>query len=151
MTRLLIGHSLALLLLGQGNGTIHGTVTDPSGAAVPNAKVTALLDERGTTRDFTTPAGGDYVFPSLAIGTYTITVEAPGFKSFRRSGVSLTTEQNVRVDVQLQVGNVSESVSVTAEAPLVDSRSSVIGTLIDSRRVTDLPLNGRNIIGLAAL
>ena len=94
---------------------------------------------------------GDYVFPSLAVGTYTITVEAPGFKVFRRSGMTLTTEQNVRVDVRLEVGSVSESVNVTAEAPLVDSRSSVVGTLIDSRRVTDLPLNGRNIIGLAAL
>ncbi|MBL8293113.1 MAG: TonB-dependent receptor [Bryobacterales bacterium] len=150
--------SLALLLLGpaalihaQGTGTIHGTITDATGASVPNARVVALLDERGTTRELTTEANGDFVFPSLAIGTYTITVEAGGFKTLRRTGVTLTTEQNVRVDMRLDVGNVSESVSVSAEAPLVDSRSSVIGTLIDSRRVTDLPLNGRNIIGLAAL
>lgn len=151
LIRLAIGYTLAVILHAQGNGTIHGTVVDPSGAAVPEAKVIAILDERGTTRNFITATGGDYVFPSLAIGTYTITVEAAGFKSFRRSGVGLTTEQNVRVDVQLQVGNVTESVNVTAEAALIDSRSSVIGTLIDSRRVTDLPLNGRNIIGLAAL
>ncbi|MBI3683040.1 MAG: TonB-dependent receptor [Acidobacteria bacterium] len=149
--------TLALILLlpavlaAQGNGTIHGTVTDPSGAVIAGARVTALLDERGTTRSLITSTAGDYVFPSLAIGAYTLTVEAQGFKTFRRSGVSLTTEQNVRVDIRLEVGNVSESVSVTAEAPLVDSRSSVIGTLIDSRRITDLPLNGRNIIALAAL
>jgi outer membrane receptor protein involved in Fe transport len=138
-------------LFAQGNGTIHGTVTDPTGAAIPGARVVALLDERGTTREFTTSSTGEFVFPSLAIGTYTISVEAQGFKAFRRSGVTLTTEQNVRVDVSLDVGNLSESVSVTAEAPLVDSRSSIVGTLIDSRRVTDLPLNGRNIIALAAL
>jgi outer membrane receptor protein involved in Fe transport len=148
---------LALVLLGvvalhaQGNGTIHGTVVDPTGSATPDAKVVALLEERGTVREITASREGDYIFPSLPVGTYTITVQAQGFKMFRRSGVTLTTEQNVRIDVQLEVGNVSESVTVSAEAPLVDSRSSVIGTLIDSRRVTDLPLNGRNIIGLAAL
>jgi outer membrane receptor protein involved in Fe transport len=138
-------------LLAQGNGTIHGTVTDPTGAAIPGARVVALLEERGTTRELTTSPEGDYVFPSLAIGTYTITIEAQGFKALRRSDVTLTTEQNVRVDARLEVGNLLEAVSVVAEAPLVDSRSSVIGTLIDSRRVTDLPLNGRNIIALAAL
>src|SRR5262245_59728044 len=140
-----------VVLYAQGNGTIHGTVTDPAGAAIPGAKVVALLEERGTLRELVTSPEGDFVFPSLAVGTYTITVEAQGFKQFRRSGVTLTTEQNVRVDVRVEVGNLAESVTVTAEAPLVDSRSSVIGTLIDSRRVTDLPLNGRNIIGLASL
>jgi outer membrane receptor protein involved in Fe transport len=152
---MLIRTALFLLSVGalhaQGNGTIHGTVTDPAGAAVPGAKVVAILDERGTIRELATSPEGDYVFPSLAVGTYTITVEAPGFKAFRRSGMTLTTEQNVRVDVRLEIGSLSESVNVTAEAALVDSRSSVVGTLIDSRRVTDLPLNGRNIIGLAAL
>ncbi len=140
-----------VLAYAQGTGTIHGTVLDPAGAAIPGARVKVLLDERGTTRELTTEATGDFVFRALGIGAYTITVEAPGFKAFRRSGVTLTTEQNVRVDVAMQIGNVSESVSVTAEAPLIDSRSSVIGTLIDSRRIVDLPLNGRNIIGLAAL
>src|SRR5688572_6552254 len=126
----------AATLYAQGNGTIHGSVTDPSGAAIPDAKVVALLEERGTVRELVSSREGDYIFPSLAVGTYTITVQAQGFKMFRRSGVTLTTEQNVRIDVPLEVGNVSESVTVAAEAPLVDSRSSVIGTLIDSRRVT---------------
>jgi outer membrane receptor protein involved in Fe transport len=151
LVRTLFTSLLSVLAYAQGNGTIHGTVLDPTGAGVPGAKVTALLDERGTTRDLTTTPGGDFVFPSLAIGTYTLTVEAQGFKTARQSGLTLTTEQNLRVDIALQIGNLTESVSVTTEAPLIDSRSSVIGTLIDSRRVTDLPLNGRNIIGLAAL
>lgn len=151
LTRTLLLSFLGVLGYAQGNGTIHGTVLDPAGAAIAGAKVRVLLDERGTTREFTTEATGDFVFPALAIGTYSITVEAQGFKAFRRTGVTLTTEQNVRIDVSLQIGNVNESISVTAEAPLIDSRSSVIGTLIDSRRVTDLPLNGRNIIGLATL
>lgn len=151
LTRTLLLSFLGVLGYAQGNGTIHGTVLDPAGAAIAGAKVRVLLDERGTTREFATEATGDFVFPALAIGTYSITVEAQGFKAFRRTGVTLTTEQNVRIDVSLQIGNVNESISVTAEAPLIDSRSSVIGTLIDSRRVTDLPLNGRNIIGLATL
>ena len=96
-------------LYAQGNGTIHGTVTDPAGAAIPGAKVVAVLEERGTIRELTTSPEGDYVFPSLAVGTYTITVEAQGFKTFRRSGVTLTTEQNVRVDVRVEVGSLSES------------------------------------------
>lgn len=149
----LIGCFLLIVALafGQGAGTIHGTVFDPSGAAVPGAKVTAVLEGRGTTRTVITRGSGDFTLPALAIGTYTVSVEVQGFKAFRQGGVTLTTEQNVRVNVNLQVGNVSEAVSVTAEAPLVDSRSSMLGTLIDSRRVTDLPLNGRNIIALAAL
>ncbi len=149
--RIISALSIASLAFAQGVGTIHGTVTDPAGATVANATVNVVSDERGTRRTLATNASGGFVFPSLAVGSYTLTFEAPGFKSFRRQGVTLTTEQNVRVDARLELGNVTESVSVTSEAPLVDSRSSVIGTLIDSRRITDLPLNGRNIIGLAAL
>ncbi|MBM3741082.1 MAG: hypothetical protein FJW39_35555, partial [Acidobacteria bacterium] len=142
---------LPAALFAQGTGTIHGNITDPAGAAVSGASVTAILDERGTRRTLSTQVSGDFVFPALPVGTYTILAEAQGFKALRRQGVTLTTEQNIRVDLRLELGSISESVSVTAEAPLVDSRSSMIGTLIDSRRITDLPINGRNIIALAAL
>lgn len=135
----------------QGTGTIHGTVTDPTGLPAPNAKVTATLVDRGTERSTETNAQGDYVLPSLPIGIYTVRVEVQGFKRFARRAVSLTANQNARVDARLELGAVTESVSVTAEAPLVDSRSSVVGTLIDSRRVLELPINGRNVIGLAGL
>ncbi|HEU0141230.1 MAG TPA: carboxypeptidase regulatory-like domain-containing protein, partial [Bryobacteraceae bacterium] len=135
----------------QGTGTITGNVTDPSGLAAAGATVTALLEERGTTRTISVDDRGVYVLPLLPVGTYTIKVEAQGFKTFSQSGVTLTLNQNVRVDARLEVGAVSEAISITAEAPLVDSRSAQLGTLVDSRRVTELPTNGRNVISLAVL
>jgi len=138
-----------LSLHAQGTGTIHGSVTDPANAAVVNAKVTAVLEERGTTRTVNTDSQGTYVFPLLPIGDYTVTIEVSGFKSFVRNGVELSANDNARVDAQLELGNTSQSVSVTGEAPMVDSRSSTVGTLIDGRRLVDLATNGRNIISLA--
>lgn len=147
----LIGLILLPAAMAQGTGTIHGNATDPTGLAVPNATVTALLVERGTARTVTTNERGEFVFPLLAVGTYTVTVAADGFRKYQREGVELTANENVRVDAQLIVGAAAESVTVTAEAPLVDSRSSVVGTLIDSRRVLELPTNGRNVVSLANL
>jgi len=138
------------VLLAQDTGTIVGTVRDPAALVIANAKVTATLKERGVTRTVTADAEGNYVLPLLPIGTYTITVEQQGFKTFSQAGIGLTANENARVDAKLEVGSVSQEVAVTAEAPLVDSRSSTVGTLIDSRRVVDLPINGRNIIALAS-
>ncbi len=91
---------------------------------------------------------GGYVLDLLPVGTYTITVTASGFKQHGRVGVGLTSNQNVRVDAKLEVGAVAETVTVRDEVPLVDSRGSVLGTLVDSRRVVDLPINGRNVVSL---
>jgi outer membrane receptor protein involved in Fe transport len=135
----------------QGTGTIHGAVTDQSAASVLNAKVTAVLGERGATRTVSTDAQGSYVFPELPVGAYTVRVEVSGFKTFVQSGVELTANANARVDARLEVGDATQSVSVTAEASLVDSRSSTVGTLIDQHTVVDLPINGRNVIALAGL
>src|SRR5213593_2204592 len=138
----------AISAFGQGTGTIHGVITDPSAAAMAGAQVTATLTGRGTTRTVNTDAQGAYVLPLLPVGSYQITIESKGFKTFVQQGVDLTANENSRVDATLQVGSLNESVTVNAEAPLVDSRSSVMGTLIDSRRVLELPMNGRSIIGL---
>src|SRR6476469_2505291 len=127
---LLIGTSA----YGQGVGTIHGGVTDESGKTVPKAKVTAVLEDRGTTRTIETDDQGSYVFPSMPVGMYSVRFAATGFKTSSRTGVGLTANENARVDATLEVGNLSQSVSVVAEAPQVDSRSSTVGTLIDSRR-----------------
>ena len=148
--------SLAVLLspqigMAQGTGVIYGTVTDPSGAGVAGAKIEAVLTERGTTRPGTTGAAGEYVLSAMPIGTYEIRVAATGFQQFRRQSVTLTASQNLRVDATLTVGSISESITVQAEAPLIDSRSAVMGTLIDDRRLTELPTNGRNVISLALL
>src|SRR5215831_10321265 len=138
-------------IFAQGVGAIHGTVTDASGKAVPKAKVTAVLEERNSSRAIDTDDQGNFVLPSLPVGKYVVRVEAPGFKTFSQTGVELAANQNARVDAALEVGSLNQSVSVVAEAPLVDSRSSTVGTLIDSRRVIELPINGRNIISLAGL
>jgi hypothetical protein len=94
---------------------------------------------------------GEYVLPLLPVGAYSVQIEATGFQTFRQERVELSANENVRVDTQMKVGAISDSVLVTAEAPQVDSRSSVVGTLIDSRRVVDIPINGRNVLGLASL
>jgi outer membrane receptor protein involved in Fe transport len=137
--------------MAQGTGVIYGTVTDASGAGVAGAQVKAILTDRGTPRSGTTSIAGEYVFSAMPIGTYAVEVKATGFEQFRRESVTLNANQNVRVDAPLTVGSINQSVVVRAEASLVDSRSSVMGTLIDDRRLTDLPTNGRNVISLAAL
>ncbi|MGI8745649.1 MAG: TonB-dependent receptor [Bryobacteraceae bacterium] len=139
------------ICLAQGTGVIYGTVKDPSGAGIAGAQVKAVLTDRGTTRAGSTGTAGEYVFSAMPIGAYDIQITAPGFQQFRRQPVTLDANQNVRVDAALAVGSISESVTITAQAPLVDSRSAVMGTLIDGRRLTELPTNGRNIISLAAL
>jgi outer membrane receptor protein involved in Fe transport len=135
----------------QGTGVIYGTVSDESGAAVPGAEITAVLTDRGTTRSGTSGPNGEYVFPAMPIGIYSIQVTLSGFQQFHREGVTLNANDNIRVDAKLTLGSVTESVSVTVEPAHVDTRSAVMGTLIDGRRLTDLPTNGRNIISLAAL
>ena len=138
-------------LRAQGTGAIYGTISDPAGLAVVSAEVTATLVERGLVRKAPTNAQGDFLLPALPVGVYTLTVETPGFKQFRREGVTLTANQNVQVSVTLELGNVADHVTVTADAPLVESRSSVVGALVDGRRITELPINGRNVLALAVI
>src|ERR1022692_5319296 len=88
----------------QGTGTIHGAVSDASAAGVPNAKVTALLGERGATRTVATDSAGGSAFPELPLGTYSIRVEVAGFKTFVLTGVELTANANARVDATMEVG-----------------------------------------------
>jgi len=151
MVRFLFLLLSASMVFAQGTGTIHGTITDQSGLPIPGADVKATLESRGTERTAKTDTKGDYVLPLLPIGEYMIQAEAQGFKTFQQRSVTLNANENVRVDARLMVGSISESVSVTAEAPLVDSRSSTVGALIDPRRVLELPINGRNVIALAGL
>ena len=94
----------AVPALARGTGTIHGTVTDPTGLAIPHAKVTATLVERSTARRVGADAQGGYVLPLLPVGTYTIAVEAAEFKQFTQQSVTLTANQHARVDARLEVG-----------------------------------------------
>lgn len=136
---------------GQSTGTLSGFVTDQTGAIVPNASVTAVLVEQQVQRSVQAGADGSYLFTALLPGEYTVAAEARGFQRIVQTGVQVTVNQNARVDISLRVGQTTESVTITAEAPLVDTRSGTLTGLVDDRRVVDLPLNGRNVIALAAI
>lgn len=135
----------------QATGNISGYIKDPSGGSVPGVAVTALMKEQGTSREAKTDEQGFYSFVGLLPGHYDVSFKAPGFETLVRSDVEVTVGQFVRLDAGLTVGAVQAQVNVGAAAPLVDTESSTLSGLIDDRRVVDLPLNGRNIMGLAQI
>ena len=130
------------------SGTILGSVTDPTGAMITGAKVTILNEGTGLTRTVTTNSSGEYVAPSLPPGRYTVISEMGGFKTTTLSNLEVGVDQRVRIDVKLEVGALTESVSITAESPLVQSSSSELGTTITDDQIEAMPLNGRNFVSL---
>jgi hypothetical protein len=143
---------LASLALAQSpTGEITGLVRDASGSAVPLAEVTIVNQNTGETRVAFSSETGDYAVPLLPVGEYRLRVRKAGFRAVERQGIVLSALQSLRVDFGLEVGEVTESVTVTAEAPQVDTRTATMGMLVDDRRIRDLPLNGRNAIDLARL
>lgn len=134
----------------QTNGTISGFVKDPSGAAVAQAAITLANQLTGAVRTTSSDESGFYQVLGLSPGTYSVSAEAAGFRLARTSAITLGVDANVRTDIVLQLGQVTEAVEVTAETALVDTRSSQIASSIDDRRLVDLPLSGRNIMRLAA-
>jgi hypothetical protein len=135
----------------QTSANLYGTVTDAGAAAIPGAKVTATDVSTGVVVNTTSDASGNYNFPSLAPAGYSITVDAPGFKTEVLTGVTLLVNQKARVDVALQVGSVDTKIEVTGAAPLVDTSSASVGTVIGQRETVDLPLNVRRFGALASL
>src|SRR5215831_8020293 len=132
-------------------GTIEGRVVDPTGAVLPGVEITVTNQQTQQTRTTITNELGLYNAPLLQPGEYDVKVSLPGFKSELRRGIIVEVDRNARVDVQLQVGNVAESVEVTADAPLIQTDTSSLGQVIDTRRVAELPLNGRQFLSLATL
>ena len=132
-------------------GSISGTVTDSTGATVADAAVT--LTNAGTAEKRTQPSGGDghFTFVNLFPGDYKVDVEKAGFKHFTRTALTVDVQQSTHVDATLQVGDVTQVVEVTAAAPLLQSESSSLGTVVDQREANELPLNGRNIFNLATI
>src|SRR5262245_47160373 len=132
-------------------GTITGVVRDSSGAVLPDATVSITNDKTGFSRQVTTDATGNYLVPSLLPATYTVTTELKGFKKAVNAGVNLLVNQTVRHDVTLEVGEVTQTVEVQAEAPLLQSETSTVGTVIENKQVVELPLNGRSFTELTYL
>ncbi len=156
--RLLPTLSFVLLLMlfavaqvaAQTSGEITGLVTDSSGAAVAGATVNVTSKATGAVRRVNTNNDGIYSFPSLLPGDYEMKVEQQGFKSALRSGIQLQVQQTARIDFALEVGSVGETVTVSGGVPLLATESSAVGTVIENKRIVDLPLNGRNFLQLVA-
>src|ERR1700682_3362799 len=136
---------------GQTFGQITGVVTDASGALVVGATVTVTNPETNLTRSGITNNAGNYTFPSLLPGTYNIKADMQGFQAESRTGVELQVQQVARIDFQLKVGSMAETIEVTGGAPLLNTENATVGTVIENKRIVDLPLNGRNFIQLIAL
>jgi hypothetical protein len=132
-------------------GTILGTVTDPTGAAVPNAEVTILQLSTGTVRTFNTNDAGQFVASSLPIGKYDVKITAPGFKTEEQHGIVLNNTDRIRVDSQMKVGAKTESISVEANAVQIQSDSAEVSSLVSGTQITELATNGRTIYTYVAL
>ncbi len=132
-------------------GTLQGTVSDPSGSAISGAKVTVTNTGTNETKELTTDTAGRYVVPFLNPGTYTVTVQAPGFTSSKVDSIKVDVSQTRDVNVALQVGAISQQVEVQAAAAPLDTSGATTGQVIDTRKIVDLPLNGRNPFSLANL
>jgi hypothetical protein len=129
-------------------GTILGTVTDSSGAVVPGATVTLTNTATGISRVLVSDSNGEYTAPSLRTGTYTVKAEISGFKTVTMSNVAVGVDQKVRIDVKLEPGALTEAVTIRAEAPLVQTSSSELGTTVGAEAIEAIPLNGRNFVTL---
>jgi hypothetical protein len=157
------GHSLRTLLVlllcalpaaafaQQETATISGTITDATGASVPNAVVIVTNVQTGISVRTEATEAGTYVVPSLRPGDYSIAVERKGFQKTVRTGVTLQVAQVARIDVTLQTGALTESVEVVAATPLLDTLTSSRGSVIDQKKIVELPLNGRDYNQLALL
>src|SRR4051794_31195233 len=147
------GVLLAFTTLGnaQGLGELAGGITDPSGAAIAGAKVTAIEVGTGFERTAVSSAEGFYSIPSLRPAEYKLTVEAVGFRPFTATNISLQADQRGTVNVKLELGSVTETVSISASAAQVDTATSTIKQVVDQRQIVELPLNGRNAATLTLL
>ncbi len=125
-------------------GGVRGIVIDKAGAVVPSASVTLINEGTNSVRTTATNSSGEYVFSQVTPGTYTVAVEMKGFKKSERKGAIVETQSQITVDVGLEVGNVTESISVTEEAPLLETASASMGQVIDRQKMVDLPILGRN-------
>src|SRR6266849_4402520 len=132
-------------------GRILGTVTDQSGGLVKGARVTITNVDTGVTRTLETNDAGDYVAPSLPPGPYKLVAEATGFKKIERGGIRLEVAKDIRLDVTMQPGSVSEVVEVTEQAPLVETTNDTLGGTFANKSINDLPLNGRDFQNLVVL
>ena len=136
---------------GQANSTVTGSVADTTGAMVPNATITLTNTATSQTRETTANSVGEYQFPAVDVGNYTLTVTAPGFQKYTKTGIVVNVAQTREENVALSVGSQAQTVTVAANALQVQTETSEISTLISGEQVRQLATNGRNVVQLAAL
>src|SRR4029079_1205651 len=155
----LVGFSVVLALLFTGHlaaaqatrGTIQGTITDSSGAALPGATVEVRNVGTGLTLTLVTNGEGRYTAPDLALGEYEVRASLTGFQAVLRKGLQLRVGSQLAIDFQLPIGAVQETITVAVTAPVIDTVSSALGAVVEQKQLADLPLNGRNISQLISL
>ena len=132
-------------------GSISGVVTDPSGAVIPSVQVTALNTGTGLRLSVVTDSKGFYEFPALAIGTYELDVQQTGFKAYHQTGLVIDANSALVVDVKLTLGAAQQEVTISSTAVHVETASTQMGEVIESNKITAVPLNGRSYTDLLAL
>ena len=132
-------------------GSVVGAIKDAQGGALPGATVVLVNAATNDRRDAVSADDGAFRFVNLVPGTYRLEVELSGFQRFVREGIEVNVQAAPRIDVTLQLGNLSETLTVTGEAPLLQTQSASVGTVVGSRAVKELPLNGRNVLNLIAV
>jgi hypothetical protein len=142
---------LAWSAAAQDLATIVGSVTDPSGAAIPGAKVTVSNTDKGFTRKLVSGTDGEYIAARVPIGNYVVMGEAPGFQKLTRTGITLDAGQTQRVDLQMVVGGTTQQVTVTGNVPKVETETGAISHVVTGSQVSQLNLNSRNFANLALL
>ena len=132
-------------------GTILGVVSDSSGASVPNTHMTITNIDTGTVRTATTGEAGDFRVLELPVGHYEVRAEHPGFKKATHTGITLEVTQQAVIDITLEVGNTEQEVTVSGDAPVVNTQDATLGGLVTETAIKNLPLNGRNYVDLSLL
>lgn len=149
---LLVLGMMTLPVMAQSSyGSVVGTITDSTGAAVPGAAVVLVNAGTSERRSMDTDSSGNFQFVNLVPGTYRVDVEKQGFKRMTRDGVQVAVQTVIRVDSTMQVGDVGQTVEVSGQAPLLQTENASVGQVVEGRVVTEMPLNGRNVMNLIAL
>jgi hypothetical protein len=141
----------SVLLSQEYRATLSGRITDPQGAVVPNVKVIASHVDTGAK--FETVSGNDglYTIPFLPPAAYRVTAEVQGFKKYDRRGVQLGANERISLDIEMSIGSVTDTVSITAEAPMLATATASTGQVINTRQIDNMPLSGRTPLALAQL
>src|SRR2546426_474704 len=135
----------------QATAQISGTAKDQSGAVLPGVEIHVTQTDTGITRESVTNETGSYVLPNLPIGPYRLEASLPGFRTYAQTGIVLEVNSSPVINVVLEVGQVTETIEVQANATLVETRNSGVGQVVENARILELPLNGRAGVELVAL